>query len=585
MGSQMDASLDDMNLSTVCEPETELEWRDAKVIASFMILSFINVVVIVGNCLVILAVFISTKLRTVTNLFIVSLAVADLMVGLAVLPFSATWEIFGVWIFGEIWCSVWLAVDVWMCTASILNLCAISLDRYVAVTRPVTYPSIMSSKRAKLLIGAVWVLSFLICFPPLVGWNDRKRKLFKQLVQQPNTTSSLFLGTSSSIMDLSFEQAQIYQQQNQQFSTSKEGLYRVAECSPTCELTNDKGYVVYSAVGSFFLPMFVMLFFYWRIYRAAVETTRAINQGFRTTKGSRLLGSRFEEQRLTLRIHRGRSVQNHNGRTQSNTPKPISPNGRLHHSSSSRIPRSRSLERIKVHLTPPPPRGKRSSSYKPRNTYSAKFSPNGTRPGSSTTSIGDSLASSSNSPCRSTGTDKLNLPGSESRRLVQRSESESSTPSPSPTLNANRYEQLNMNATEDSSKPKLISKMGKRNIKAQVKRFRMETKAAKTLGIIVGGFICCWLPFFVMYITRAFCEGCIHPILFSVLFWLGYCNSALNPCIYALFSKDFRFAFKRILCRCVCQCEKKPPPQVVPIFLSSLGDESDGNNEPGSDSR
>ncbi len=84
--------------------------------------------------------------------------------------------------------------------------------------------------------------------------------------------------------------------------------------------------------------------------------------GFRTTKGSRLLGSRFEEQRLTLRIHRGRSVQNHHGHVQNNTPKPISPNGRLHHhSSSSRIPRSRSLERIKVHLTPPPQRGKQKS--------------------------------------------------------------------------------------------------------------------------------------------------------------------------------------------------------------------------------
>ena len=45
-----------------------------------------------------------------------------------------------VWIFGDLWCSIWLAVDVWMCTASILNLCAISLDRYLAVTRPVSYP-------------------------------------------------------------------------------------------------------------------------------------------------------------------------------------------------------------------------------------------------------------------------------------------------------------------------------------------------------------------------------------------------------------------------------------------------------------
>lgn len=95
--------------------------------------------------------------------------------------------------------------------------------------------------------------------------------------------------------------------------------------------------------------------------------------------------------------------------------------------------------------------------------------------------------------------------------------------------------------------------MGKRNIKAQVKRFRMETKAAKTLGIIVGGFIFCWLPFFTMYLIRTFCIDCIHPVVFSVLFWLGYCNSAINPLIYALFSKDFRFAFKRIICKCFCK--------------------------------
>lgn len=100
------------------------------------------------------------------------------------------------WIFGDVWCKVWLASDVllWVlskqfyylnvnwnpiffrfpcsCTASILNLCAISLDRYVAVTRPVTYPSIMSTRRAKSLIAGLWVLSFVICFPPLIGWKD-----------------------------------------------------------------------------------------------------------------------------------------------------------------------------------------------------------------------------------------------------------------------------------------------------------------------------------------------------------------------------------------------------------------------------
>lgn len=105
---------------------------------------------------------------------------------------------------------------------------------------------------------------------------------------------------------------------------------------------------------------------------------------------------------------------------------------------------------------------------------------------------------------------------------------------------------------DKSQSPRTSKKMGKRNIKAQVKRFRMETKAAKTLAIIVGLFILCWLPFFTMYLIRPFCDNCINDLLFSILFWLGYCNSAVNPMIYALFSKDFRFAFKRIICKCFC---------------------------------
>lgn len=107
----------------------------------------------------------------------------------------------------------------------------------------------------------------------------------------------------------------------------------------------------------------------------------------------------------------------------------------------------------------------------------------------------------------------------------------------------------------DAGKPEFTSQKSqkpKKNTKFQVRRFRVETKAAKTLAIIVGGFVFCWLPFFTMYVVRSFCEQCIEPLMFSVLFWLGYCNSAINPLIYALFSNEFRIAFKRILFRCVC---------------------------------
>ena len=56
-------------------------------------------------------------------------------------------------------------------------------------------------------------------------------------------------------------------------------------CTPQCILPSDPGYVLYSAVGSFFAPMTVMIFFNWRIYRVASKTTRAIRRGFTTVKG------------------------------------------------------------------------------------------------------------------------------------------------------------------------------------------------------------------------------------------------------------------------------------------------------------
>lgn len=77
-------------------------------------------------------------------------------------------KILDVWIFGQVWCRGWLVTDVWISTASILNLCAISIDRYVAVTRPVKYRSIMTPRRAKTIVACVWILAFLICFPPLL---------------------------------------------------------------------------------------------------------------------------------------------------------------------------------------------------------------------------------------------------------------------------------------------------------------------------------------------------------------------------------------------------------------------------------
>uniref|UniRef100_A0A8D2IXV6 G-protein coupled receptors family 1 profile domain-containing protein n=1 Tax=Varanus komodoensis TaxID=61221 RepID=A0A8D2IXV6_VARKO len=76
-----------------------------------------------------------------------------------------------------------------------------------------------------------------------------------------------------------------------------------------------------------------------------------------------------------------------------------------------------------------------------------------------------------------------------------------------------------------------------------------ERKTVKTLGIIMGTFIFCWLPFFIVALVLPFCDsGCYMPDwLGAVINWLGYSNSLLNPVIYAYFNKDFQSAFKKII--------------------------------------
>jgi 5-hydroxytryptamine receptor 1 len=78
---------------------------------------------------------------------------------------------------------------------------------------------------------------------------------------------------------------------------------------------------------------------------------------------------------------------------------------------------------------------------------------------------------------------------------------------------------------------------------------KRERKAAKTLAIITGAFVFCWLPFFILAIVYPICSSCdFNQYMMSFFLWLGYFNSTLNPVIYTIFSPEFRNAFKRILC-------------------------------------
>uniref|UniRef100_A0A673FVX1 D(2)-like dopamine receptor n=1 Tax=Sinocyclocheilus rhinocerous TaxID=307959 RepID=A0A673FVX1_9TELE len=168
--------------------------------------------VVFGNVLVCVAVSREKALQTTTNYLIVSLAVSDLLLATLVMPWGVYLEVVGEWTFSRIHCDVLLTLDVMMCTASILNLCAISIDRYTAVAMPLLYNTRYSSRRrVALMIAVVWFLSFAISCPLLFGLNN---------------------------------------------TASQEGR----DCSFA-----DPAFVVYSSVASFYVPFIVTLLVYVQI--------------------------------------------------------------------------------------------------------------------------------------------------------------------------------------------------------------------------------------------------------------------------------------------------------------------------------
>ncbi|CAH8437975.1 unnamed protein product [Dicrocoelium dendriticum] len=196
-----------MNRTAELSPSTD-------VLSLGIFLSLIAVATIGGNLLVILAVGMVQKLRTPSNFLIVSLAVSDLLVGILVIPITTVAELMQTWALGEAMCDMYISFDVFMCTASILNLCAISIDRYLAITRPLQYAAKRTPKRMLIMIAVVWVASALISIPPMFGFKE-------------------------------------------EFIPGK------------CEYSENFIYQIYATCGAFYIPLLVMLVLYGRIFMLA----------------------------------------------------------------------------------------------------------------------------------------------------------------------------------------------------------------------------------------------------------------------------------------------------------------------------
>ncbi|XP_017092294.2 dopamine receptor 1 [Drosophila bipectinata] len=328
----------------------ESSWTNASEMDTIVgiFLSVLIFLSVAGNILVCLAIYTERSLRRIGNLFLASLAIADLFVASLVMTFAGVNDLLGYWIFGAQFCDTWVAFDVMCSTASILNLCAISMDRYIHIKDPLRYGRWVTRRVAVITIAAIWLLAAFVSFVPIsLG------------IHRP-------------------DQPLIFEDNGKKY--------------PTCALDLTPTYAVVSSCISFYFPCVVMIGIYCRLYCYAQKHVKSIKAVTRP-------GEVAEKQRY------------------------------------------KSIRRPK----------NQQKKFKVRNLH--------------------------------------------------------------------------------HSSPYHVS----------------DHKAAVTVGVIMGVFLICWVPFFCVNITAAFCKTCIGGQTFKILTWLGYSNSAFNPIIYSIFNKEFRDAFKRIL--------------------------------------
>ncbi|XP_030004335.1 alpha-2A adrenergic receptor [Sphaeramia orbicularis] len=482
--------------------------------AAFAIsITFMMIVTIVGNILVIIAVLTSRSLKGAQNLFLVSLAAADILVATLIIPFSLANELQGYWAFSTIWCEIYLALDVLFCTSSIVHLCAIALDRYLSISRPVSYAAIRTPLRIKAAIIVVWLISAVISFPPLLTLDK------------------------------------------------SEGGEEV------CELNSETWYILYSTIGSFFAPCVIMILVYVRIYQIAKQHTRCPPGEKHKKVAGNVSVPKSEPAGKLAEQSQQNGDQGDINASQREKVLTKTPGSDSTPSSLQKCPENTENQDTQQYLNSSvaPVQKSISSTSIPQcdsQILSAVLHKDTQKePDKGRVAQTDALPDNTSSfgseaeleMCEEGVTGEDSKDEEDARKADERMLASSQRKGfKVQVLNlACRYK----NTMATSSGTKLVSeetpKIQGTPISRRKAMVNREKRFTFVLAVVMGVFVICWFPFFLSYSLQAVCpDTCSIPKpLFKFFFWIGYCNSCLNPVIYTIFNKDFRRAFKRILCR------------------------------------
>ncbi|KAF6768594.1 hypothetical protein AHF37_11123 [Paragonimus kellicotti] len=452
--------------------------------------------------------------------------------------------------------------DVMLCSASILNLVAISMDRYVAVTKPIVYSRHSNSTRVAVTIGIAWVLSFLIALPIACGLNNMPHR-------QPEV----------------------------------------------CVLYNPV-YIIVSSTGSFYIPFVVMIILYYRVFRAIRQRTqiksnmtngskfkssmikRAPSKNLNlapTTTGLSVISqncasswiesrqlpqnidcltSRSREDNLETQVNGYSEKQNIPIKIEPDSSEPMPDND--NHSESKFLQAEEGDDADVTILSTEPSTGGEFRNMEDFRKHLRKRIQHAKRYSLSVLPVqylgttGQQVyaySSSHSSKRHAKQKTKSKFKHSRSQRSLRHKHGEPTTNTQPSILEQTGCTSEPLPATvssfEEQTKyvlKRLSSQMAQPSLVKEKTTARREKKVTKTLAIVLGVFLICWMPFFTFNVIHAFCfkyprlqayAVCHLPrTMDSAAVWLGYINSFLNPIIYTIFNLEFRKAFNKLL-RCV----------------------------------
>lgn len=250
---------DNNNISSSLQSGSDQQDNDTFSIIIKIFIAIVCVIVILlsllGNALVVSVILRFKRLKNATNYILLSLAIADLTVSILVMLPAMIQDVLQKWVFSHLFCKFYNAFDITCCTASILHLLLVAIDRYIAIFKPLTYRDVVRKWHIFTTVLFVWSLSFLMSFLPIfMGWNQLARttdtsKPFSNLTLTNTTSEAVYFNST----DLNQE-------------------------PEVCSLEANIPYAIISSSLSFYIPLVIMTIVYLQIYIVARRQANAIAQ-------------------------------------------------------------------------------------------------------------------------------------------------------------------------------------------------------------------------------------------------------------------------------------------------------------------